>query len=175
MPFVPIPMTLNDIRSDLGRRIGTAHHHRHIHTLIRHIGNIKWVRNSELRLLRFINNMPVRVVGIVAELEGYLIMVVPFGIEVGCDILSEHETVDDGALRTVVFCPVDIVALDLDVGSVCLLVLVPGRVIRVIPVLGTGALVVLEEIHCLGSLRMASIIFIDRISPCDERPFVLAV
>ena len=169
MPLVPIPMTLDDISLDGGGGIATPDDYGNIHALIRHIGDVKRVRNGNFRLLRLIDNVPVRVVGIVPELQCHLVVVTSFGIEISRNILSKHEAVDDRALRAVVGSSVDIVALYLDVGTVGLLVLVPGRIARMVAVLGPGPLVVLEEIEGLRSLGMTSIILIHRISPGDIR------
>ena len=170
MPLVPIPMALDDISLDGGGGIATPDDYRDVDAFVWHIGDVKRVRNGNFRLLRLIDNVPVRVVGIVPELQCHLVVVASFGIEVARDILSKHEAVDDRALGTVVGSSVDIVALDLNVGTVGLLVLVPGRIARVVAVLGSGPLVVLEEIEGLRSLGMTSIILIHRISPGDIRP-----
>ena len=146
MPLVPIPMALDDISLDCGGGIATPDDYGNIHALIRHIGDVQRVRNGNFRLLRLIHNVPVRVVGIVSELQCDLVVVASFGIEIARNILSKHEAVDDRALRAVVGSSVDIVALYLDVGTVGLLVLVPGGIIRMVVVLGSGPLVVLEEI-----------------------------
>ena len=170
MPLIPIPMALDDISLDGGGGIATSDDYGNIHSLIRHIGDVQRVWNSNFRLLRLIHNVPVRVVGIVPELQCDLVVVASLGIEIGRDILSKHEAVDDRALRAVVGSSVDIVALYLDVGTVGLLVLVPGRIARMVAVLGPGPLVVLEEIEGLRFLCMTSIILIHRISLGDIRP-----
>ena len=170
MPLIPKPMTLDDISLDGGGGIATSDDYGNIHALVRHIGDVQRVRNGNFRLLRLIHNVPVRVVGIVTELQCHLVVVASFGIEIARNILSKHEAVDDRALRAVVGSSVDIVALYLDVGTVGLLVLVPGRIARMVAVLGSGPLVVLEEIEGLRFLCMTSIILIHRISLGDIRP-----
>ena len=114
--------------------------------------------------------MPVRIVGIVAELQSHLIVIAALGIEVGADILSEHKAVDDRALGTVVSSSVDIVTLYLDICAVSLAVFVPALVGRMVAVLFSRSLIVLEEIKRLGILRMATVIFIYGLSLGDVRP-----
>ena len=175
MSLVPIPMTLNDIGLHLSGSIRAPDYHRHIHTLVRHIRNIERIRNRDFRLLRLINDVPVRVIGIIPELQGHLVVVAALRIEIRTYILTEHETVDNRALGTVVRCAVHIITLHLDICSVRLLVLVPCRIARMIIVFLSCSLVILEEIEGLGRLRMTSIILIHRISLGDIRPVLLVV
>ena len=96
MPLVPIPMTLDDISLDSGGGIATSDNYRNVDTLVWHIGDVKRVRNGNFRLLRLIDNVPVRVIGIVPELQCNLVVVASLGVEVARDILSKHEAVDGG-------------------------------------------------------------------------------
>ena len=170
MPFVAIPMALDDISLDSGGGTATSNNYRNVDTFVRHIGNVKRVRNGNFRLLRLIDNVPVRVVGIVPELQCNLVVVASLGVEVARHILSEHKAVDDRALGTVFGSSVDLVALGLDVGAAGRLACVPGRIARLVAALGPAALVVLEGIEGLSSLGMPSVILIHRISLGDIRP-----
>ena len=126
MPLVPIPVAFDNLRLHLGGGSAATDDDRDVHRLIRHVGDIDRIRDAELRLHRLIDYVPVRVIGIVPETESDLVMVVALGIEIGSDILSEHKAINDRPLGGIVRGTVDIVALYLDVGAVCFLVLVPG-------------------------------------------------
>ena len=102
-------------------------------------------------------------------------MVVALGIEIGSDILSEHKAINDRPLGGIVRGTVDIVALYLDVGAVCFLVLVPGWIVRMVVVLGTAALKVFKEKQRLRSLSVSPVVLIDRISLGHERPVLYIV
>ena len=168
--LVSPPVAVDDVCGDTGRSIAATDDHRDIYAFIRHIRDIQRIRNAELRLLRHVLDMPVGVVCIVDETQSYLVMVASLGIEVGADILSEHETIGYRTLRGIVGSSVDIVTLDLDICAVSLAVFVPALVGRMVAVLFSRSLIVLEEIKRLGILRMSTVIFIYGLSLGDVRP-----